>query len=390
MRAWTYVDPDAALRQARELDKYPPRSKLHGIPVGIKDMIDTADMPTTYNSPIFAGHRPGLDAACVATLRAAGALILGKTDTLEFAAAGCKAATANPHDFTRTPGGSSSGSAAAVADFQVPVSLGTQTGGSLIRPASYCGVFALKPTWSAISAEGVKLYSITCDTLGFYTRAVDDLDLLCDVFNLHDDTPPRPVSLRGARFALCRTADWPSAIDGTPEAMDTAAEALRQAGATVTDLALPPAFDGLGEMQRLVMHSEGRAAFLNLARQHPHLLHDDFHSRVENRDGYTRRQLVEAYDHIAQCRATFEGIAAQYDAVLTPSAPGEAPPGRVPGNAVFNRVWTLLHMPCVNVPGLSGPNGLPVGVTLTGPRFTDRQLLAVARAVAPCIAGAAR
>jgi Asp-tRNA(Asn)/Glu-tRNA(Gln) amidotransferase A subunit family amidase len=388
VKAWSYIDRDAVLRQAREIDKHPVRSPLHGIPVGVKDMIDTADMPTTYNSNLFTGHRPSLDAAAVSTLRAAGALMLGKTDTSEFAAAGRHAATHNPHDLTRTPGGSSSGSAAAVADFQVPLSLGTQTGGSTIRPASFCGIFGLKPTWGAVSREGLKIYSLTLDTISWYARDIEDLDLVCDVFALHDDTAPRPISVKGARIAVCRTPDWASAEPGTPEALEGAADALRKAGAIVTELVLPDSFSPLGHMQRVVMHSEGRAAFLNLARSQPEALHDDFHSRVENRDGYTRADLVAAYDRAALCRIEFDALARDYDGVLTPSAPGEAPLGTHPGNAVFNRMWTLLHVPCVNIPGFRGPNGMPVGVTLTGPRFTDRQLLAVARAAAPCIQSA--
>jgi Asp-tRNA(Asn)/Glu-tRNA(Gln) amidotransferase A subunit family amidase len=388
VKAWVYVDPDAVLRQARELDKAPARTPLHGIPVGVKDMIDTVDMPTQHNSNVYWGHKPAEDAACVATLRAAGALIIGKTDTLEFAAAGRRAATGNPHDLSRSPGGSSSGSAAAVADFHAPLTLGTQTGGSTIRPASFCGVFALKPTWGAVSREGVKHYSITLDTVSWYARALADLDLVSDVFNLHDDAAPRPVALAGARVAVCRSPFWDSATEGTPAAMDAAAEALRQAGAIVTNLALPREFDALGEMQRIIMHTEGKAAFLSLARSKPSELHDDFHSRVENRDGYSRAQLLDAYDHAGRCRTAFDRIASEYDAVLTPSAPGEAVPGREPGNAVFNRMWTLLHVPCVNIPGFAGPNGLPIGLTLTGPRFTDRQLLTAAAALSPCIAAA--
>lgn len=239
-----------------------------------------------------------------------------------------------------------------------------------------------------MSREGLKLYSVTLDTLGWYARSLDDLGLLCDVFDIHDDALPGLVTLKGARIAVCRTPDWASATPGTPEAMEAATAALAQRGAIVSELTLPPSFDTLGAMQRIVMHAEGRAAFLNLARAHPHELHDDFHARVENRDGFTRRQLLDAYDHAAACRAEFDGIAEGYDAVLAPSAPGEAPLGSHPGNAVFNRMWTLLHVPCVNLPGLAGPNGMPVGVTLTASRFTDRQLLATAQAVAPAIAEA--
>jgi Asp-tRNA(Asn)/Glu-tRNA(Gln) amidotransferase A subunit family amidase len=389
VKAWSYIDPDYAIRQAREVDKRPPMGKLHGVPVGIKDMIDTRDMPTQHNSPIYTGHRPGQDAACVETLRAAGAVILGKTDTTEFAAAGRPAATRNPLDPRRTAGGSSSGSAAAVADHQVPLAFGTQTGGSTIRPASFCGVPAMKPSWGSISREGLKVYSVTLDTLGIYGRDIADLDLVCDVFDLHDDAPPRPVTPATARIALCRSPAWDSAGAGLAEAMECAADRLRAAGATVDILDLPDSFAPLGEMQRIVMHAEGRAAFLNLVRAHGHQLHDDFHSRVENRDGYTRAQLLAAYDHAAACRTEFDAFALSYDAVLTPSAPGEAPIGSAPGNAVFNRMWTLLHVPCINLPCTTGPDRMPIGVTLVGGRFMDRQLLRAASSLAPVIAGAA-
>ena len=385
IRAWSFVDPDQAIRTARELDKGPVRGPLHGIPIGVKDMIDTADMPTQHNSPIYAGHRPAHDAAAVATLRAAGAIILGKTDTTEFAAAGRHAGTRNPHDATRTPGGSSAGSAAAVADFQVPLALGTQTGGSTIRPASFCGVFALKPSWGVVSREGVKHYSVTLDTISWFARDLEDLGLLCDVFGIADDTAARAIPVAGLRIALCRTPFWSEAGPGVAETLEDAAEHLRSAGATVEPLTLPASFDRLGDMQRQVMHAEGRAAFLSLARTHPHLLHDDFHSRVENRDGITRAQLAAAYDHAAACRSQFDAIAQGYDAILTPSAPGEAPIGHHPGSAVFNRMWTLLHVPCVNIPGRPGPNAMPIGVTLVSGRYTDRQLLAVASAAASAI-----
>jgi len=387
VRAWAFVDPDAVIRRARELDAGPLRGPLHGVPIGVKDMIDTADMPTQHNSPIFADHRPSLDAAPVATLRAAGAIILGKTDTTEFAAAGRWAATRHPLDARHSPGGSSAGSAAAVADWQVPLALGTQTAGSTMRPASFCGVFAFKPTWGAVSREGLKLYAASLDTLTWFARSVADLDLLCDVFAIADDAPTAPVSVSGARIALCRSPAWSFAQPGTETAMDVVAEQLRAAGAVVTMLDLPEPFADLGfGVHQAVMFSEGRAAFLNLARTHPDLLHDDFHARVGNRAGISRARLLAAYDQAAACRPLFDAIAREYDAVLTPSARGEAPRLEAgPGDAVFNRMWTLLHVPCVNIPVCAGPAGLPVGLTLVGPRFTDRQLLATARAVAAAI-----
>jgi Asp-tRNA(Asn)/Glu-tRNA(Gln) amidotransferase A subunit family amidase len=383
IRAWTYLDPEAVIQQARELDKRAEKGPLHGIPIGVKDMIDTKDMPTQHNSPIYRGHRPGVDASCVATLRAAGALIFGKTETVEFAAGGRKALTRNPFDYRRTPGGSSSGSAASVADCHVPLALGTQTGGSTIRPASFCGVFAMKPSWGVVNREGLKIYSVTLDTLGWYGRSVADLALLCDVFAIEDDEVPTPFSLPGARIALCRSPVWEHAEPASRDALAAAAGMLRSAGAEIVELELPRSFDKIAAAQETVMRGEGKAAFLSEYRANFALLHDEFRAKVENRDKITRAMLRDAYDLAARCRVEFDAIASLYDAVLTPSAKGEAPVGlHATGDAIFNRVWTLLHVPCVNVPGFKGPNGLPVGVTLTSPRFTDRRLLRVAEAAA--------
>jgi Asp-tRNA(Asn)/Glu-tRNA(Gln) amidotransferase A subunit family amidase len=383
LRAWSYLDPRAVLDQARELDKQHSRGKLHGVPIGIKDIINTADMPTEHNSPIYRGYRPTRDAACVETLRAAGALIFGKTETLEFADCGRVAPTRNPHDPTRTPGASSAGSAAAVADCHVPLALATQTGGSAIRPASYCGIYAFKPTWNVVSLEGVKLCSVTCDTLAWYGRSVADLVLLCEVFAIEDDTPAREFDLAGSRIAVCRSPLWDKAEPETREALAAAAHLLRDRGATIIDLELPSHFAGLTAAHRTICTSEARAAFLNEYRAHIDLLHDEFRAKVENRAGITRATLVEAHNLAARCRAEFDQIAAEFAAVLTPSAPGEAPIGvGVLGDAALNRIWTLLHVPCVNLPGFHGPNGMPVGVTLTGRRFADRQVLQVAEAAA--------
>jgi Asp-tRNA(Asn)/Glu-tRNA(Gln) amidotransferase A subunit family amidase len=381
VRAWSYVDQDAVIRQARELDKLPSRSSLHGIPVGIKDIYNTADMPTQHNSPIYTGHRPNIDAATVGTLRAAGALIFGKTDTMEFASTGRLAATRNPHNLERTPGGSSSGSAAAVADFHVPLALGTQTGGSLIRPASYCGIYAMKPTWNAVSAEGIKLISTTLDTAGWYGRSVADLGLVADALGLEDDAPSGFVTLSGARILIDATAY--EVEPASRDALAQAAQRLEAAGAIPVRRDLAEIFTPLAGLWEVVSRSEGRTAFLDLARLHPHLLHEEFMRRANNVGGYSRAELLHAYDTAAQCRVQFDEIAREVDAVLTLSAPGEAPPGRTQGDNALNRDLTLLHVPCINMPAGQGPNRLPVGLTLTGPRYSDRHLLAVAAAVAP-------
>ncbi len=383
VRAWSYVDPDAVIRQARELDKLPSRGPLHGIPFGIKDIYNTADMPTQHNSPIYTGHRPNVDAATVGTLRAAGALILGKTDTMEFASTGRLAATRNPHNLERTPGGSSSGSAASVADFHVPLALGTQTGGSLIRPASYCGVYAMKPTWNAVSAEGIKLISTTLDTAGWYGRSVADLALVADAFELEDAAPGGFTTLAGARILIDAT---PYQVEpASRDALAQATQRLEAAGAVAVRRDLAEIFTPMAGLWEVVSRSEGRTAFLDLARLYPHLLHEEFMRRANNIGGFSRAELLHAYDTAAQCRVRFDRIAGEVDAVLTLSAPGEAPPGRTQGDNALNRDLTLLHVPCINIPAGLGPNRLPVGLTLTGPRYSDRHLLTVAASVAPVL-----
>jgi Asp-tRNA(Asn)/Glu-tRNA(Gln) amidotransferase A subunit family amidase len=381
--AWSYIDPDTAIRTAREMDKTPEKGPLHGLPIALKDIFDTHDMPTQHNSPIYVGSRPGTDAACVGTLRAAGALILGKTDTSEFAGMGRLAATRNPHDLTRTPGGSSSGSAASVGDFQVPLALGTQTGGSLIRPASYCGIYALKPTWSAVSAEGVKLGAISLDTVGWYGRCVADLALLADVFDLHDDVAPSPCKPADLRIAVHKLG---YRVDPACEAaLAAAADRLQAAGVEVTWLDLSDVLTPLEGLWDIMFGWEGHAALLNLARLRPDILHPSFMNRVKNVPGYTRAQLVAAYDTAAASRVLFDRIAGGFDAVLTVSAPDEAPAEKTAGNNRTNRDWTMLHVPCINVPAGHGPAGMPIGLTLTGPRYTDRKILSVAEALAPVI-----
>jgi len=386
VRAFVTVDADLALAQARARDREPARGSLHGIPVAVKDTIQTADLPTQYNSPIFAGHRPAVDACCVRTLRARGAVILGKTDTHEFAAAGRLPATRNPHDLRCTAGGSSSGSAAAVADEMVPLALGTQTGGSTIRPAAFCGIFGMKPSFAETSFEGARTFSPTLDTLGWFARSVDDLALVAGALGVLRDDWRRRESGPGLRIALCRTPMWSDAEPAAQEALLESAERLRLAGAVVENLDLGAPFDRLNAWHDVVMQGDGRAAFLDLYVAFPELLHDEFRAKVENRLGITPRQLLEARDAIAASRPLFDGLAAPYDAVLTPSSPGEAPQSlETTGLATFSRIWTALHVPCITVPVGRGPRGLPLGVQLVGPRLTDPALLGVAHAVASCL-----
>lgn len=380
VRAWTWLDPEAAMAKAAAADAMPPGARLRGVPIGVKDVIYTRDMPTSFNSPHFEGHFPNIDAASVAILRDAGAIVMGKNDTVEFAVNGRRAATTNPHDPARTPGGSSSGSAAAVADGQVPISLGTQTGGSVIRPASYCGVYAIKPTWNAVSHEGFKICAASFDTLGWFARSAADLALLADVFEIGDGKD-RPVDgLEGLRIAICRSPVWHLAETATRAAMGQAVDMLMANGAQVVELDLPEPFDGLTAAHKIVMEGEMRSSFLAEKRLIGDALYPELVGILDNTAGHTKADLVAAQDLAARCRALFDDLAAPFDAVLTPSTAGVAPVGPDnTGAATFNRIWTLLHMPCVNVPGSrDAATGLPVGLTLTGPRHSDRHLIAVA------------
>lgn len=384
VRAWLHVDRDGALAAAARLDAEQAagrrRGPLHGVPFGVKDVIDAAGLPCTYNSALHADRVAVDDAGSVALLRAAGGIVLGKTDTVEFAAAGRLPRTRNPHDPARTAGGSSSGSGAAVGDLQVPLALGTQTGGSVIRPAAYCGAYALKPTWGVVSREGAKLYSATLDTIGWYGRSVADLALVAEVFELPVEAP-RPVA--GLRIAVCRTQYAEFASADAHAALDTAVRALQAAGAIVVERELPKSLRDLNDTKETVMRGEGRAAFLPHRRVHGSGLNDILSSHAENRTGITAQALKAALDHAAHARMAFEGHYRDVDAVLTLGANGEADPvnDKDTGSPLLHALWTLLHVPVVAIPAGDGPNGLPLAVQLVGFRYADGALLAAAEAV---------
>ncbi|KJX92774.1 glutamyl-tRNA(Gln) amidotransferase subunit A like protein [Zymoseptoria brevis] len=386
VKAWAYLNPSEVLEQAKALDKVPKdqRGPLHGVAVGIKDVIYTKGMPTQHNSPIYTNSQPEIDAASVATLRQAGALILGKTTTTQFAAITVGTKTSNAHDPERTPGGSSSGSGAAVADFQVPLALGTQTGGSMIRPGSFNGIFALKPTWNAISREGQKIYSLILDTLGFYGRSVDDLKLLADVFGIKDDEPPSPLDngVRGLTFAFLKTMVWKHAGPGTRNAWEQGRDLLRKAGAEVVDIDFPSEFDKLPEWHTCVLFKDGSVAFRPEYKVAKDQLDSSLVDFVEEKHGFSRKDYTQAFDGISALRPKWDAIAEQYAAVVVPSVPDEAPKGlESTGSAVFQGIWTALHAPIVNIPGFKGENALPVGLSLTTARFKDQALLSVAKEV---------
>jgi Asp-tRNA(Asn)/Glu-tRNA(Gln) amidotransferase A subunit family amidase len=386
VQAWAHLDPEQALAQARALDQLPRRSPLHGIPVGLKDVIRTRDLPTTFNSPIYPGHRPNEDAHSVAVLRALGAVVLGKTQTLEFACGGQFPPTRNPWDLARTPGGSSSGSGAAVADGMVPLALGTQTGGSTIRPASFCGIYGMKPTWGRIPFDGIKSFAAHLDTVGLYGRSVDDLRLLTQAYAL---TPPGQASeppLHHLRLGICRTPLWHEAEPDAQLGFEAALEVLRHAGVSLTEVELDADFAPINRWQDEIMQDGGRSAFLPEWLQDPAHLHADFKAKLDNHLGLTPQQLRTALDAVARCRMAFEASVEGLDAVLSLSAPGEAPLGlHTQGMATFNRLWTALQVPCLSLPALRGRHGLPIGLQLIHRRYEDHTLLDTAQALAPLL-----
>jgi len=374
--AWIHLDDNAALAQARACDQRPAQGPLHGVPVGIKDIIDTYDMPTRYGSPIYAGHQSFGDASSVALLRAAGAVILGKTVTTEFAMY-TPGKTANPHHPAHTPGGSSSGSAAAVVDTMVPLALGTQTAGSIIRPASYCGAVGYKPTHGIFPIAGIKALSQSLDTLGGFSRSVADLALLRAAML---GAPAALAPLEGVpRIGWYRTPQWPEATADTHRALENAAQQLAKAGAEVRDAELAPEYADLVAAQEIVQGFEGVRCCAYELRHHREQLSPRLLELMEAGQQTSYAAYAAAMALAAQCRQDLETVFTAHDVLLVPSAPGEAPAGlSATGNPLFNRMWTLLHVPAVSLPGYVGANGLPVGVQVIGAIGEDDRLLAIA------------
>jgi Asp-tRNA(Asn)/Glu-tRNA(Gln) amidotransferase A subunit family amidase len=378
VHAWTFLDVDAAMRRARLLDSQSPSGLLHGLPIAVKDLFDTFDMPTAYGSPIYAGHRPASDAASVALARAAGAIVVGKTVTTEFATFH-PGPTCNPHDARCTPGGSSSGSAAAVADSMVPLAFGTQTAGSILRPAAYCGVVGYKPTFGTLSRVGVKMISDTLDTIGGFARSVPDVALFVAALSGRDelmiDGPPADAP----RIGLCRTYDWQRAEPETIAMFDDADRQLRAAGASVREVTLPPEFAGLTSAQIAVMVREVAQSLSHERFAHREALSAEMVAMIDAGLAVSTKAYDAARSSARACRAMLPQVFADIDVLVAPSTMGEAPLGTVAtGDPLFSRIWTLLHVPCVHVPLARGPRGLPLGVTVAGDLGCDQKTLLAA------------
>jgi amidase len=381
VRAWAHLDPGLALAQARERDGQAPRGPLHGVPVGIKDIVDTASLPTEHGTPVHAGRRPDADAACVTALLHAGAVVLGKTVTTELATYQ-PSVTRNPRDPSRTPGGSSSGSAAAVADGMVALAIGSQTAGSVIRPAAYCGVLGLKPTHGALDLTGVLQLSARLDTLGLFAREPDDLGLALGALGGAAATAPADAE---PSFAFARTPWWEQAEEDGRAAVEGAAARLAAAGERVREAELPPSFAPLPEAQnRLMAHDVARTRAWEL-EHHAEALSAVLRDYAEGGRSIADAEADDSAALGAVARAALEDLLAPGEVLLVPAVTGEPPPRSAgsTGDPLFCRPWTLLGVPALAVPGPVGPSGLPIGVQLVAGAGQEAALLrAGARAFA--------
>jgi Asp-tRNA(Asn)/Glu-tRNA(Gln) amidotransferase A subunit family amidase len=360
---------------------------LGGLPMGVKDIIDVAGMPTAMNSPIWQGWVPRADAACVAAARAAGAVVMGKTVTTEFATRH-PGPTTNPHNTAHTPGGSSSGSAAGVAAGFFPFALGTQTGGSITRPAAYCGVVGYKPSFGLIHRGGTKVMSDSFDTIGVMARGVADCALLVGAMTGADLGDPDMAPGRPPRLMVLSGPDAASTDPCMLALLDQAAAMARRRGATVTEGALPPAIAAAEAAHRLVGPCESAEALAWELAAHPEKLTEGLRSRMLQARTRRGAPLAAARATLATARAALPALFAACDAILTPAAPGEAPELKSwTGEPIFNQLWTSLHLPSVTVPAGVGPRGLPLGLQIVGAPGADRETLAWAEWLRRALAG---
>jgi Asp-tRNA(Asn)/Glu-tRNA(Gln) amidotransferase A subunit family amidase len=386
--AWVFLDPELALEQARARDNEPSRGLLHGIPVGIKDIYDTADMPTAYGTTIHQGHRPEADSTWVAALRDAGAVILGKTRTTEFANP-VPTSTRNPHDLERAPGASSSGSVAAVADFMAPLATGSQTGGSVILPASLCGIYGYKPSFDGLPTGGVRHAKPSIDTPGLFARCLDDVALM-RAASL--GIAPAPLELPGdtnLRVGVCRTEVWPEALPEVVTMLAAAAEILAGAGAMVSDVEPPAEVSQAMTKFSAILCTEDARAIAAEARDHFDQINAWSQKSVREARDVTQAQYENAKAVAEHARAAIDGVFDEFDVLITPSTRGEAPTDRTAIEpSFFNRIWTLMYLPCLSLPAFTGPSGMPVGLQLVGRRDDDERLLAMGRWIEQRIAQA--
>ncbi|KPJ78104.1 MAG: hypothetical protein AMJ54_05270 [Deltaproteobacteria bacterium SG8_13] len=392
--AWEFLDPEHALKQASEADKAMREGRglgpLNGIPVGVKDIFDTRDMPTEDGTVLHAGRQPAEDATAVSRLRAAGAVVLGKTVTTELAVYS-PGKTRNPHDLQCTPGGSSSGSAAAVAAAMVPLALGTQTNGSVIRPASYCGVYGYKPTYGLIPRHRVLQQSRPLDQIGVFARTIEDAALIAEQIMAYDDRDPdtvlraRPALVEmlaeeppvQPRLAFVKSPVWDQAETDTKEAF---AELVAHLGENIVEVELPEIFTDAVEQHRRIMEADLARSFAREYARGKDKLSSILREMIERGQKVLAVDYNSAVSRIPIFNRALDKLFEWHDAILTPATTGEAPVGlESTGSPIFCTLWTLCGMPAITLPILQGARGMPLGVQLVGPRFDDARLLQTAR-----------
>jgi len=374
VRAFVVLDLDTAQRVADNARLVP--LPLHGLPVAFKDIFDTFDLPTQYGSPIYTENRPRADATAVALTRRAGGIVIGKTVTTEFASL-VPSVTRNPHNLDHTPGGSSSGSCAAVAAGMVPVAFGTQTAGSVIRPAAFCGVAGFKPSYRLLPLVGVKDVSWHLDTAGVFGVGVSDVAFVAAAVTGRDLRVDR-VTTPAPRIALVRTHLWNEATAAMQNAIETAARCVEAAGAKVTDVKLPPILEEAHAAQYVIQDYETVLALAFEYDRHRELIDPRLRDALDTGAKISADDYDAARRTASRARQVLADTMADHDVILTPSAPGAAPHGfATTGNAMFNRLWTLMGAPCINVPGLSD-GGLPLGMQVVGRFGRDRAALEAA------------
>ena len=396
--AWTHLDREIALEQARQADEFRRRGlrvgALHGLPVGIKDIIDTRDYPTELGTVLHQGRKPSEDATLVSLLKEAGAIIMGKTVTTEMAVFS-PGKTTNPHNSGHTPGGSSSGSAAAVASAMVPLAVGTQTNGSVIRPASFCGIYGFKPSFGRISRHGVLTQSPPLDTVGVFARSLEDLALIADVVMRYDAqdeamvpiAPPcissvmaEPVPAKPV-FAFVRTPAWDKAEQVTKDGFRELIEAVNESNAKTIDIFdLPEQFENIYEDHRKVMEADLARNFAEEYTRGKAELSDVLCSMIERGQQVSEDEYNASVATIADYASCLDEVFELYDAILTPATPGPAPEGlHATGDPVMNTIWTFCGTPALNLPILQNEDGLPFGVQLVGEKDDDARLFRTAR-----------
>jgi Asp-tRNA(Asn)/Glu-tRNA(Gln) amidotransferase A subunit family amidase len=389
VKAWAHLDRDYVMRQAEAADRFRgtgrPTGPLHGVPVGLKDIIDTRDFPTENGTVFDNGRRPRTDAAVVDRLREAGAIFLGKTVTTELAAFS-PGKTRNPHDPKRTPGGSSSGSAAAVGAAMVSLAVGSQTNGSVIRPASFSGVVGFKPSRGLISRRGMLSQAENLDTVGVFARTIEDAALIADALAGYDADDPQTIPAAAPQllataqsrppvkpsFALVRSPAWEKAEEDVREGFRELQEAL---GDRVVEIELPEHFAEAHAWHRAINMAEMARNYARYYDKDPSLLSDRLRGQIEEGLAVRAVDYLRALDGIAVLNAGLEKVFDRFDAIVTPAAPGEAPVGEATGDPAFNTIWTYCGVPAVTLPLLTGSNGMPIGVQLVGRRLYDGRLL---------------